>query len=353
MVPLNLKEATLWDLEALVGSLGEPPYRAKQIAQWVYLKGASSTEEMTNLSKAFRTRLGELTVIPALEVLHKSESSDGTVKYLFGLPDGEAIEAVVIPEEKRLTLCLSSQVGCRFACTFCRTGEMGLKRQLEAWEIVDQLLACRYRLGHPVTNLVFMGMGEPLDNYGPLTAALRIMVDEHLMQVSPRRITVSTVGLVPAIEALMDEGLGVNLAVSLAATTEEARASLTPIGKRYGLESLFSALRGLDIPKRRRITLEYVLLGGLNDTPGDARRLAKLLHGLKCKVNVIPFNPYPSSPYGRPTEARVHEFVETLAAKGYTTTVRASRGTDILAACGHLAVEGPALAAERKNAPKD
>lgn len=353
MEPLNLKEATIEELEGLVRTLGEPSYRALQIAQWVYLKGATSAEEMTNLSKTLRARLAEVAGLPSLEVLQRVESSDGTVKYLFALPDGEAIEAVVIPEGKRLTLCLSTQVGCRFSCAFCRTAEMGLRRSLEAWEIVDQYLACRFRLGHPITNLVFMGMGEPLDNYGPVTKACRIMADERLMQISPRRITVSTVGLVPAITALMDEGLGVNLAVSLAATTDEARNELTPVGKRYSLDDLFGTLGALELPKRRRITIEYVLLGGLNDSHQDARRLAKLLHGLKCKVNVIPFNPYPGSAFSRPDAGRVHDFVEALAAKGYTTTVRASRGTDILAACGHLAVERPTPAGSRKNGQKD
>jgi 23S rRNA (adenine2503-C2)-methyltransferase len=353
MEPLNLKEAMLEELEALASSLGEPSYRATQIAQWVYQKGATSPEEMTNLSKALRDRLSEATKLPALEVLQREESSDGTVKYLFGLTDGEAIEAVVIPEGKRLTLCLSTQVGCRFSCSFCRTAEMGLRRQLETWEIVDQYLACRLRLGHPITNLVFMGMGEPLDNYGPVTKALRIMTDEGLMQISPRRITVSTVGLTPAIKALMDEGLGVNLAVSLVATTDEVRNDLTPVGKRYGLENLFGTLRALELPKRRRITIEYVLLEGLNDSTQDAHRLAHLLHGLKCKVNIIPFNPYPGSALSRPDDDRVHHFVEALAAKGYTTTVRASRGTDILAACGHLAVEQPTLVESRKIGQKD
>lgn len=342
MEPVNLKEATMGELEDLVRSLEEPPYRAGQIAQWVYQKGATSAEQMTNLSKALRARLAEASALPALEVAGRSDSSDGTTKYLFGLPDGEAVEAVVIPEEKRLTLCLSTQVGCRFACAFCRTGEMGLRRQLEAWEIVDQYLACRFRLGHPVSHLVFMGMGEPLDNYEPVTKALRIMVDDRLLQISPRRITVSTVGLVPAVEAFMAEGLGVNLAVSLAATTDEIRGELTPVGKRYPLEELFGALRALELPKRKRITIEYILLRDLNDSLSDARRLAGLLHGLKCKVNVIPFNPYPGSAFHRPGARRVQGFVEALAAKGYTTTVRASRGGDILAACGHLALEGPA-----------
>ncbi len=281
MERVNLKQATLEELESLVHSLDEPPYRARQIAQWVYQKGATSPDQMTNLSKALRGRLGEVAVLPSLEVLQRSEAADGTVKYLFGLPDGEAVESVVIPEGKRLTLCLSSQVGCRLACAFCRTGEMGLRRQLETWEMVDQVLACRYRLGHGLTHLVCMGMGEPLDNYGPLVKALRILVDRRLTQISPRRVTVSTVGLVPQIGALAAEGLGVNLAVSLAATTDAARCELTPVGKRYPLQALFEALRSLELPARRRITIEYVLLEGVNDSLEDARRLARWLHGLR------------------------------------------------------------------------
>lgn len=348
MEPVNLKEAALEELLCLVEDLGEASYRAGQIAQWVYQKGATATGEMTNLSRDFRSRLAERTSLPALDVLDRTEAPDGTVKYLFALPDGEAIETVVIPEGKRLTLCLSTQVGCRLACAFCRTATMGLKRQLETWEIVDQYLACRYRLGHPITNLVFMGMGEPLDNYEAVVGALRIMVDERLMQVSPRRITVSTVGLAPAITALMAEGLGVNLAVSVAATDDGARAELTPIGKKLPLDTLFDTLRALPLAPRRRITIEYVLLKGINDAEADARRLARWLHGLKCKVNVIPFNPYPGAVFERPKASRTHAFVEALAAKGYTTTVRASRGAEILAACGHLAVERPALATDRK-----
>jgi 23S rRNA (adenine2503-C2)-methyltransferase len=353
METMNLKEATLEELGALARSLGEPPYRAGQIAKWVYQKGATTAEDMTNLSKALRGRLAEVSALPVLEVIERTSSSDGTVKYLFALPDGEAVEAVVIPEDKRLTLCLSTQVGCRFACAFCRTGEMGLRRNLEAWEIIDQYLACLFRLGHPISHLVFMGMGEPLDNYEKVTKALRIMVDERLLQISPRRITLSSVGMVPAITAFMAEGIGVNLAVSLAATTDELRAELTPVGRRYPLEALFGALKALELPKRRRITIEYVLMGDLNDTSADVQRLAKLLHGLRCKVNVIPFNPYPGSAFSRPDSRRVYEFVEALAAKGYTTTVRASRGGDILAACGHLAVERPASAPSMKNNPTD
>lgn len=349
MKPMNLKEATYEALAALVHDMGEPAYRAGQIARWVYQKGASSTQEMTNLSKDLRSRLVEAAELPRLEVLQRTEAADGTVKYLFGLADGEAVEAVVIPEAKRLTLCLSTQVGCRFACSFCRTGEMGLKRNLQVWEIVDQYLACRLRLGHPITNMVYMGMGEPLDNYEAVVKSLRIMTDNRLVQVSPRRITVSTVGLVPAIKAFMEEGLGVNLAVSLAATTDEGRSGLTPVAKRYRLGELFGALRALDIPRRRRVTIEYILLGGLNDTDSDVRRLARLLHGLKCKVNVIPFNPYPGSLFLRPAPERVHDFVEALAAKGYTTTVRTSRGGEILAACGNLAVEARTPGLARKN----
>jgi 23S rRNA (adenine2503-C2)-methyltransferase len=338
MQRLNLKEAAMEDLLGLVEALGEKPYRARQIAHWVYQKGASSLDGMTTLSRSFRQRLKEAVELPALEVIKHQEAPDGTIKYLFGLPDGEAIETVLIPEPPRLTLCLSTQVGCRLGCKFCRTAEMGLRRNLQCWEIVDQYLACRFRLGHPVTHLVYMGMGEPLDNYQAVVRSLRILTEPELGQLSPRRLTLSTVGLIKGIRALAGEGLGINLAVSLAATTNEARSRLTPVGRRYPLEELFRALRDYPLAPRRRLTIEYVLLGGLNDSLEDARRLARWLKGLRCKINVIPFNPYPDSEFEPPGPERLDAFVEALAARGLTTTVRKSRGADILAACGQLSL---------------
>jgi 23S rRNA (adenine2503-C2)-methyltransferase len=334
----NIKDLSTEKLKAWLEHRGEPPYRAEQIRRWLFQKRVLAFSEMTNLSAGLRQALGEGFTIGRLRTLRRSQSADGTVKFLFGLGDGASIESVLIPDGKRLTLCISSQVGCGLGCVFCATALMGLKRNLRASEIVDQILEASRTLnaGQRITNVVMMGMGEPLANYQQVLKALEIMTDAGSgLGISPRRITVSTVGLVPRIRRLMEETT-VNLAVSLHATTDDLRSQMMPINRKYPLAELIECCRTLPLPNRRRITFEYVLLRGVNDTPEDAARLAKLLSGLRCKINLIPFNPHPGSPFQRPSREEVERFQGALQARGYQVNVREPRGDDIQAACGQL-----------------
>ncbi len=320
--------------------LGFRSFRADQIRRWIYGRCARSFEEMTNISKHERSVLDSLFVIAAPVVIRVERSRDGTRKFLFGLADGHRIESVLIPDEDRNTLCISSQVGCAQACRFCLTGAGGFTRDLTSAEIVDQVLEVSRLLREegaaPVTNIVFMGMGEPLDNLDAVLEALAVIASPQGMGFSPRRITVSTDGIAPGIERLGAAATKVNLAVSLNATTDAVRDSIMPVNRRYPLRTLLAACRRYPLAPRRRITFEYVLLGGVNDTPADARRLVGLLHGLRCKVNLIPFNPFPGSAFTRPDERRVREFQSLLLESRLTAPVRESRGRDISAACGQL-----------------
>jgi 23S rRNA (adenine2503-C2)-methyltransferase len=269
-------------------------------------------------------------------------SADGTRKFLLELGDSRRIEAVFIPDTPSMTFCISTQVGCAMACAFCLTGQMGLARHLTAGEIAGQvrvLAAATGLLDRPF-NIVLMGMGEPLHNYDSTMKALRILHAEHGLAVSPRRITLSTVGIVPALERLAHEPLMPNLAVSLHATTDEQRTRLVPPNRKYPLDDILDACRRFPLKRRNRITFEYVLLDGVNDTPEDARRLVRLLSGLKAKVNLIPLNPAAGIPFDRPSDARVDRFAQILADRHLTVSVRKSRGQDIRAACGQLIVEG-------------
>ncbi len=263
---------------------------------------------------------------------------DGTRKWLLEMEDGLRIETVLIPEEDHWTQCISTQVGCAMGCTFCRTARMGFKRSLSTWEILEQVSLARrtFREGR-IRNVVLMGMGEPLANYESVVRALRLMLLPEGLSLSRRRITLSTCGLIPEMKRLVEEGLGIKLAVSLNAPTDEIRNRLMPINRRYPLKALLSACRGLGLPNRERITFEYVLFGGLNDAPIHARMLASLLRGIRCKVNLIPYNPFPGSTHQRPQEGDVLRFQRILISFNYTATIRWSRGTDILAACGQLA----------------
>ena len=269
-------------------------------------------------------------------------SSDGTTKYLFELADGARIESVFIPDTPAQTFCISSQVGCAMQCAFCLTGKMGLVRHLTAGEIVGQVrvLAADLRMLDTAFNIVLMGMGEPLHNYDETMKALRMLAAKDGLAVPPRRVTLSTVGLVPAIERLAAEPLMPNLAISLHATEKAQRDALVPINRKYGLEALLDACRRFPVKKRNRITFEYVLLAGVNDTPDDARRLVKLLAGIRGKVNLLPLNAAPGIPFDRPSDERVNAFARMLAERGLTVSVRKSRGRDIRAACGQLIVEG-------------
>lgn len=334
----NIKDLSLKEFEAHLAGAKEPSYRAKQIWQWLFQKRAASFAEMTNLSASLRGSLAQDFTISRLTILRQEVSRDGTKKFLFGLSDGHSIESVLIPEEKRLTLCVSTQAGCGFGCTFCATAVLGLKRNLQASEILDQILDASRSLARDqrITHVVLMGMGEPLANYAQTVNALKVMTDTNWgIGISPRRITLSTVGLVPQIQKLMDE-TKVNLAISLHAPTDELRDQLMPVNRKYSLQDLMECCRALPIPRRKRITFEYVLLRGINDSINAAEALCGLLRGIRCKVNIIPFNPHPGSRYQRPDDAEVDRFQRVLQAHGLQINIRRPRGDDIQAACGQL-----------------
>jgi 23S rRNA (adenine2503-C2)-methyltransferase len=334
----NIKELTLKQFEAHLVERKEPSYRAQQIWQWLFQKRAVTFAEMTNLSVTLRARLAEEFTIGRLTVRKQAVSKDGTVKFLFGLTDGHSIESVLIPEAKRLTLCVSTQAGCGFGCAFCATAVLGLQRNLRASEILDQILEASRSLAHDqrITHVVLMGMGEPLANYAETIKALDIMTDTSWgIGISPRRVTLSTVGLIPQIEKLMEE-TKINLAISLHAATDELRGQLMPVNRKYSLQQLMDCCRSLPIPRRKRITFEYVLLRGVNDSAEDAEALCQLLRGIRCKVNVIPFNPHPGSSYQRPDNVEVERFEQVLHAHGLQINLRRPRGDDIQAACGQL-----------------
>jgi 23S rRNA (adenine2503-C2)-methyltransferase len=336
----ELRELALADLEQVVAEAGQQPYRARQIAHWLHQRGAQSIDEMRDLPASLRAWLKDRFTVAAPEVVTVRRASDGTRKLLLRLAEGEEIETVIIPSDDRITLCISSQAGCAMACEFCATARMGLHRNLSAAEIVGQVLAARRKLdaGEELTNYVFMGMGEPLANYPRLLRTLEIMTSEWGMAISPRRITVSTVGLVPMMERLVTD-VSVNLAVSLHATTNELRDRLAPINRRYPIEQLIEACRRLPLRPRSRITFEYVMLAGVNDSVADARRLVKLLAPLRAKVNLIFFNPFGGSALAPSPRAAVEAFQAILHRGNLTATIRESRGLDIAAACGQLYAE--------------
>jgi 23S rRNA (adenine2503-C2)-methyltransferase len=334
-------------LERLVAGLGERPYRARQIQRWLHQKGAASLDEMTDVPRALRDALAAGTTLTTLERAAEQRSRDGTIKWTWRTADGRLVESVYMPEEDRRTLCVSSQVGCAVGCTFCLTGTMGLARNLAPGEMVDQVHRANRRIvelgladgPRPLTNLVFMGMGEPLANYRNLKVALDLLLSEDGPNFSHRHVTVSTSGLVPGMRRLGEE-TQVKLAVSLNATTDAVRDGLMPVNRRWPIAELVKACREFPARNGRRITFEYVLLAGVNDGLDDAARLARLLRGIPAKVNLIPYNPGPGLPYAAPAPDRVVAFQEELAARNLTVVVRKNRGRDISAACGQLAAEG-------------
>lgn len=334
--------------ESLVADLGLPRYRADQLLGWVYRRGVSDPARMSDLPGDAREALKERLGAVAVASSRTEQSADGTRKLAVQLDDGELIESVLIPDRERLTLCVSSQVGCAMGCTFCATARLGLKRHLKVEEIVGQILLARDEAGtmapegRPLTNLVFMGMGEPLHNLDALLPALEILTSSWGLEISPRRITVSTVGLVPEMRRLL-ESTKVSLAVSLGATTEAKRRELMPVTRKYSLAQLMDACRTLPLPRRKRITFEYTLLTGQNDSDDDARRLVKLLHGIRAKVNLIYWNPFPGADYTRASRERTHQFQRLLLDHGVHASVRESRGPDIAAACGQLAAKAGAV----------
>ena len=336
------------ELCAWLDARGLPAYRAEQIRRWVFRKGATSFDAMTDLSGALRQALAGEFVVGSLTVQQSLGSRDGSVKYLFRLGDGSVVETVYIPEPDRATLCVSTQVGCGLGCVFCATARMGLKRNLTQAEIVDQVLEVQRRCpeGTRISNLVFMGMGEPLANYDATRGALEAITDARSgMGISPRKITVSTVGLLPQMRRLMEE-TRVNLAISLHSVRDEVRSELMPVNRKYSVDQLLECCRSLPVPRRKRITFEYLLISGLNDLATDAAELAGKLHGIRCKVNLIPFNPHKGSGYRRPTDHVIERFGETLRARGIQANVRRPRGDDIQAACGqlyHAVATGPGV----------
>jgi 23S rRNA (adenine2503-C2)-methyltransferase len=339
---MDLAELDRPALEAALADQGHQRFHAGQIFQWIYRRGVDDVGGMTDLSRGLRATLAREFTLTTPTMTARDTSADGTEKFVFRLADGRQIESVFIPATPSMTFCISTQVGCAMACAFCLTGKMGLVRHLTAGEIVGQVrvLVQQVDLRGKPFNIVFMGMGEPLHNYDETMKAIRILTDEQGFAMSPRRITLSTVGLLPAIERLGREPIMPNLAISLHAPTDVQRGELVPLNRKYGIAEILEACKRLPLKKRSRITFEYVLLAGVNDRLQDARQLAKLLAGVKSKVNLIPLNEAPGIPFTRPTDEAVNRFAKILADRGVVVSVRKSRGRDIRAACGQLIVEG-------------
>jgi 23S rRNA (adenine2503-C2)-methyltransferase len=338
----DLAGLTLAEIGDALAAEGVPRFHAAQIYRWIHRRAVTDIGRMTDLSRALRARLSDQYEVRTPEVVAHAVSEDGTEKFVLQLDDGRHIESVFIPDTPAQTFCVSTQVGCAMGCAFCLTGRMGLVRHLTAAEIVGQVRVLASALGllEAPFNIVLMGMGEPLHNYDETMRALAMLYEPRGLAVPPRRVTLSTVGLVPMLERLGREPQMPNLAISLHATTEADRIALVPPAKKYPLSALLEACRRLPVQKRRRITFEYVLLAGVNDRPEDARRLVKLLSGMQAKVNLIPLNAAPGIPFERPDDDAVSRFARILAGKQLTVSVRKSRGRDIRAACGQLIVEG-------------
>ncbi len=329
----ELKEIfSQWNVEA---------YRVHQVFTWVYHYHCRDFSEMSNISKSLRSQLAERFHFSLPKVQQRTHSKDGSIKYLMELNDGAVVECVWMPSESRKTLCLSTQVGCRLNCSFCLTASLGLKRNLTACEIIGQHIAINEELEEKdqITNVVFMGMGEPLDNYGPVVDALRLMISPEAMKVSTRKVTVSTSGLVEKMKAFQEENLHINLAISLNASDNVTRDRLMPINKKYPIEVLIDCLKKYPLKPQRRHTIEYVLLEGINDSDEDAQRLAKWLQGVPCKINLIPFNAFDSAEYRPPSDQRVLKFQNYLIEQNFSAFIRKNRATDILGACGQLATQ--------------
>jgi 23S rRNA (adenine2503-C2)-methyltransferase len=338
----DLRAMTLDDAEAFAVANRWPRFRGEQVWRWVHDKGARTFDEMTNLSPKTRDDMAKVAVIGSLQVAEVQTSKDGTRKLRLTTRDGASIESVLIPMGEHVTQCISSQVGCAVDCQFCATAKLGLKRNLDAGEIVDQVYLGRRLLAEVepsarISNIVYMGMGEPLHNYDNLITSLRILTDDKGAKLAQRRITVSTSGLVPKLERLGNETVRPNLAVSLNAPNDAVRDMIMPINRKWNIGKLLAALKAYPLEQRRRITFEYVLLAGVNDSIADAGQLAKLLRGFKCKVNIIPYNPHPEAAYARPAPAVVEAFQNECKRLGLPTYLRTPRGDDIDAACGQLA----------------
>jgi 23S rRNA (adenine2503-C2)-methyltransferase len=339
MEQINLKGLWIEELEGILDKLGKKKYKAKQLAKWIYNKGISDFEQMTDLSKELRKKLAEIAFIDKLKLIKKQTSRiDQTEKFLFELSDGKKIETVLMREKERVTLCISTQVGCALNCIFCATGSMGFERNFSAGEIVDQIICAKEFLKEDerITNLVIMGMGEPLLNYENTLKAIRMIQSEIGLSISAKRITLSTAGIVPQIYKLADEGLKIKLALSLNAPDDELRKKLMPITKTYPLSKVMEALKYYAEKTDTRITFEYVLIKDINDSKEHALELAKLVRGIPCKINIIPYNPVKNCPYEKPEEQTLQKFRDLLYPRAPAVTLRKSKGEDIQAACGQL-----------------
>ncbi|HCK99609.1 MAG TPA: 23S rRNA (adenine(2503)-C(2))-methyltransferase RlmN [Candidatus Marinimicrobia bacterium] len=333
----NIKGLTLPELENWVAEIGESPFRAKQIYRWMYQRGVRSFEEMSDLSKSLRNKLAQMASVSMLQIDTRFRSkTDQSVKYLFRLSDGNAVEAVYMVEGKRITLCLSTMVGCPVGCAYCATGIMGFKRNLTAGEIVDQLLLIQQDQQKKATNIVFMGMGEPFLNYDNVIKAASILNSELGQEIAARRIIISTAGIIPAIHRFADEGHRFKLAISLNASTDAQRDELVPVNLKHPLWELMAAVKYYTDRSKRRVTFEYILIKDFNDTPQDARRLIKMLGQIPCKLNIIPYNQNEFLLYKTPSEDKLNNFLKDLYQAPFAVTVRRSKGLDIAAACGQL-----------------
>ena len=338
---MDIAGLELGALEDAFARLGHPRFHGRQVFRWIHKRGVNDFAEMSDLSRELRVQLAEQFEILTPKVIRTERSIDGTTKLLLRLVDGKQIESVFIPDTPSQTFCISTQVGCAMRCAFCLTGKMGIDRNLTAGEIAGQVRVLARELAMLDTrfNIVLMGMGEPLHNYDATMSALRILADDHGMSVNPRRVTLSTVGVLPALEKLATEPVMPNLAISLHSTTEDQRDMLVPINRKYGLRELLDACRRFPVKRRERITFEYVMLKDVNDSPEDARRLVRLLHGIRGKVNLLPLNEAAGIPFERPSDATVDRFARIVSEHGLTVSVRKSRGRDIRAACGQLITE--------------
>ncbi len=337
----NLRDLACKDILDEITGLDEKPYRATQIFRWVYSVGVASIDEMTDISKESRENFKKVFRIKGIDAVDVRTSEDGTRKIASALDDNALIESVIIPDEGRLTLCVSSQAGCAMNCGFCRTGRAGFLRDLKVSELTGQVFTAKALLlqGQRITNIVLMGMGEPLLNYGNVLKFIGILTDPKGFGFSHNRVTVSTCGYVPGILSIARDA-DVNLAVSLNAATDEVRDKIMPINKKYPIKTLLKAMRQYAASKKKYVTIEYVLLKGVNDSEAEARTLARLLRGIECKINLIPFNPFPGAGFESPDERTVNAFRKILRDSGLIALKRAGKGGDILAACGQLAFPG-------------
>ncbi len=341
---INLLGLSRAKMIAFLETIGEKPFRAKQLMQWIHQYGVVDFDQMTNISKDLRAKLKRVSYIEVPEVVYQGISEDGTRKWVMRMPGGSSIETVLIPEEGRATLCVSSQIGCSLDCSFCSTGKQGFNRNLSSAEIVGQIFNAIKSFGdidrtkiRPVTNVVMMGMGEPLLNFDNVMDAVDLMMDDFAYSISKRRLTISTAGVVPAIDRMADF-TDASIAVSLHAPNDALRNQLVPVNRKYPLAVLLQSVRNYlsRLNDKRKATIEYTLLAGVNDRREHAVELIELLKDLPCKINLIPFNPFPNSGYKKPSSMEVRKFQEWLMEAGYITTVRTTRGDDIDAACGQL-----------------